>query len=357
MNEVWGVLGIESTTDKRKIKKAYAEAVKRCHPEEHPEEFKQLYNAYQAALGRASADNSPPRPEELQPETVQQETAQISQSLQALQSKAPQQETPYSAAMQPDSCQKTEEEPDAARAAIHRKFAQNDEKKRRALDQLTILWDAYLAKRNRRNTKALIRFIQGSEFACIRDLEPVMLMTGAIVSENRKRVNDSVLRALRSVYAAESAAAENADEKYLEESVRREISRSLKNEQNRRSWKREKVFLRGVDVLLFGGLLVFAIVLFTYAVHSTRLAKRKDHCKETVISMMDQKYPQFQFGGLLGEWEMSGGDDENTYIITAEVRRKRGGNKKGYIRVEAACDEEGNVTIINEKLTGISAGK
>ena len=37
MGDIWDVLGIEPTTDRRTIKRAYAEAVKSCHPEEHPE--------------------------------------------------------------------------------------------------------------------------------------------------------------------------------------------------------------------------------------------------------------------------------------------------------------------------------
>lgn len=47
---IWKILGIEPTTDKRAIKRAYAAKTKETHPEEKPEEFKQLYEAYQAAL-------------------------------------------------------------------------------------------------------------------------------------------------------------------------------------------------------------------------------------------------------------------------------------------------------------------
>lgn len=49
-SDIWEILGIEPTSDKKIIKKAYAKKVKTCHPEEHPEEFKLLYDAYQAAL-------------------------------------------------------------------------------------------------------------------------------------------------------------------------------------------------------------------------------------------------------------------------------------------------------------------
>ena len=47
---IWEILHIEPTTDKKAIKKAYAARTKVIHPEEKPEEFRQLHEAYQAAL-------------------------------------------------------------------------------------------------------------------------------------------------------------------------------------------------------------------------------------------------------------------------------------------------------------------
>lgn len=46
----WDVLGIEPTQDKKEIKKAYARLLKQYHPEENPEEFKQIQEAYQQCL-------------------------------------------------------------------------------------------------------------------------------------------------------------------------------------------------------------------------------------------------------------------------------------------------------------------
>lgn len=57
---IWDELGIVHTTDVRKIKKAYAKKVAICHPEDHPEEFQKLRNAYERALeiaqGNAEGD-------------------------------------------------------------------------------------------------------------------------------------------------------------------------------------------------------------------------------------------------------------------------------------------------------------
>lgn len=46
----WEILGIEPTSDKKTIKRAYAKLLKQYHPEENPEEFKQIQAAYQQCL-------------------------------------------------------------------------------------------------------------------------------------------------------------------------------------------------------------------------------------------------------------------------------------------------------------------
>lgn len=46
----WEILGIEPTSDKKEIKKAYAKLLKQYHPEENPEKFKQVQAAYQQCL-------------------------------------------------------------------------------------------------------------------------------------------------------------------------------------------------------------------------------------------------------------------------------------------------------------------
>ena len=50
---VFRILEIEPTDDKKEIKKAYARLVKRYHPEEHPEEWEKIHNAYEQALKMA----------------------------------------------------------------------------------------------------------------------------------------------------------------------------------------------------------------------------------------------------------------------------------------------------------------
>lgn len=57
MND-WIILGIEKTSDLRKVKQAYAEKTKLYHPETHPDEFRRLHDAYKriSAEIRGSVD-------------------------------------------------------------------------------------------------------------------------------------------------------------------------------------------------------------------------------------------------------------------------------------------------------------
>lgn len=47
---IWTTLNIPYTTDRNEIKKAYAQQSKRCHPEEDPEGFQALKDAYKMAI-------------------------------------------------------------------------------------------------------------------------------------------------------------------------------------------------------------------------------------------------------------------------------------------------------------------
>lgn len=53
LNSVWQELGIEETDDIRLIKRSYAKKLKLVRPDEKPEEFQQLHQAYKQALSEA----------------------------------------------------------------------------------------------------------------------------------------------------------------------------------------------------------------------------------------------------------------------------------------------------------------
>lgn len=56
---IWALLGIQPTADKRAIRHAYARKCRDCHPEDHPEEFRQLHQAYEQALSCADDEGKP----------------------------------------------------------------------------------------------------------------------------------------------------------------------------------------------------------------------------------------------------------------------------------------------------------
>ena len=56
---IWEILGIAPTTNIRQIKKAYAAKSREVHPEEKPEEFRMLHEAYQKALQYAKKAGQP----------------------------------------------------------------------------------------------------------------------------------------------------------------------------------------------------------------------------------------------------------------------------------------------------------
>ncbi len=58
MSGFWTVLGLEPTKDVSTIKRAYGEKAKTCHPEEDPEGFLELRNAYRAALSYAEGERT-----------------------------------------------------------------------------------------------------------------------------------------------------------------------------------------------------------------------------------------------------------------------------------------------------------
>ncbi|MBQ8781058.1 MAG: J domain-containing protein, partial [Oscillospiraceae bacterium] len=61
---MWQTLGIQPTTDIKAIKSAYAKLAKQYNPEEYPEEFQKIFDAYKAACAYAKR-NRPLRTSDL----------------------------------------------------------------------------------------------------------------------------------------------------------------------------------------------------------------------------------------------------------------------------------------------------
>lgn len=77
MKTIWKILHLDTpTTDIGKIKQAYSQQTKTCNPEDNPEEFQNLYNAYKQAIKYAkgagnSSSNTKVKIEEYQSQQVQ----------------------------------------------------------------------------------------------------------------------------------------------------------------------------------------------------------------------------------------------------------------------------------------------
>lgn len=56
---IYQVLGISPTKDKKVIRKAYAGLIRKYHPEEHPEKWKEIHDAYMVAMQRADQEEVP----------------------------------------------------------------------------------------------------------------------------------------------------------------------------------------------------------------------------------------------------------------------------------------------------------
>ena len=79
-NDVFQILEIEPTEDKRAIKKAYARLVKQYHPEEQPEKWKEIHGAYEAALHmaeRGGAAHGPARPEKSASDSAEGDAGEV----------------------------------------------------------------------------------------------------------------------------------------------------------------------------------------------------------------------------------------------------------------------------------------
>lgn len=84
--DIYQVLGISPTRDKKIIRKAYAGLIRKYHPEEYPEKWKEIHDAYTIAMQRADQEEVPavsiskPKNEEQKPQHEEQTPQQQEQN-------------------------------------------------------------------------------------------------------------------------------------------------------------------------------------------------------------------------------------------------------------------------------------
>lgn len=74
MNEIWKILNIEPTNDVVAIKKAYTSLAHNINPEDEPEKFHELHEAYKTAVFLARNGNGNAESEDVSGNSIQQET-------------------------------------------------------------------------------------------------------------------------------------------------------------------------------------------------------------------------------------------------------------------------------------------
>lgn len=79
----WDILGIKPTDNLKEIKRAYASKSREVHPEEHPEEFKQLHEAYEQSTNFAKSKVAPPvaSPQPVSPKSSEAEEVEEEENL------------------------------------------------------------------------------------------------------------------------------------------------------------------------------------------------------------------------------------------------------------------------------------
>lgn len=279
ISDIWEVLGIEPTSDKKIIKKAYAKKVKTCHPEEHPEEFKLLYDAYQAAL---------------------ESNVTFTVSELSTVSKEQPEEMP-------------EEVYDADFEKYQTLFEKNSEKNLEIQDSYrTLLQKCCAKKRSRRDIKELVSFLRGSEMLTIKDLDDTLLMTAELIEKAPGLVPVKITRTLQDIYGF--------DKKYKAES---DLGKSARNrlyhvlEKKSKKWKEN--ILCVIILIFYIGFIARCIVGIILGGKEESPSATQDYWEQVFLpvrNMLENKYPEFKFK-LSYKANTQGADkDTNNYTYT-----------------------------------------
>ena len=79
-SEAYEILHIKRGSSQEEIKEAYAALSKKYHPEEHPDEFQQIHEAYMTLRRRSRGQRSERRNPEQEPKTMEAEDASVGEA-------------------------------------------------------------------------------------------------------------------------------------------------------------------------------------------------------------------------------------------------------------------------------------
>lgn len=279
--DIWNILEIKPTSDQRVIKKAYAKRSREVHPEEKPEEFSRLYEAYKSALAVAKYT------EQLVGKENMQADDEPGQSQMPLAQTPPQSQLPP----QEPSEEKKEETSD-----VFNYFREKQEIVRKKVKEFQRQWDeiireyqspsaverwaAYLKSQDfqeiRRNPQVLELLLQ--KIGKPENLEPGLALWDAYRFEEEKhpKYHGDILRLYEALLPAYY-------EKKKQEEEEKRLERVLKGMEKKK--RIVKLWKSGLLVVLL--LLCMGIPFFINMKHTEK--------RRTVSAIMREMYPGDSF--------------------------------------------------------------
>ncbi len=358
--EIWEALGITPTTNKREVKKAYAEAVKHCHPEEEPEAFQKLYEAYQAALNlcalRVKGQSVLQQEDISDIQTLPVETISESEETVVPENDARQEDNEsYEKARQlfnqipheksskilPENDQQNKPFKLSDRESVQNSlprdfnieeikkyetlFAQNSQRQQEVLLYWESLWKEYVAKPSSQNGAGLLQFMYSSDFSLIRDLDIVPRKIAAFYTKEPLEIPKDFLYALWDIfdYRNYDAVADQAlyDLGYqklywiLKKECDRYAEISIFGRHGKLAKNAKRIFYVGIFVLIV--VVSFSLTIRTNEINRNRYPNRKAACAR-VRDALKEKYPDFLFSGGMYPPD----NTEREYVIKAKIAPK-----------------------------------
>lgn len=375
MNDsIWDILKIEPVKDKKQIKRAYAKAVKTCHPEENPEEFKRLHDAYEKALQYAeSNEQSVFRPDNTIVIREDADTGEIIKFLKkkiddiALETKEEKETNKESddAAKFREIYQKasgkekeekshfTEKEPDE-REKIGGYFAEREQKKTENLKLFFQKAQWFQQHWNETQVQEeMACYLSSSEFATIKETPEVINFLHYGLSDRRNVFCNAIKNVIWEQYGF------TLEEVLNEDDIHYRIYRILLRDQKSRILEAEnKEFCAIMEeynkiaaikrkkfhefLMVVGVLLVFVLIGTAGNYFSEKAEIKREHeiRNDEILELLQDKYPNITFRALT---VIQRKKDRKTYQVAAVV-------DNGYIQNHNVCidvyvDEDNSIQI------------
>lgn len=307
INEMWEILETEPTRDKREIKRAYARAVKKYHPEENQEAFQKVYAAYKQAVELAGKpENVFFHSQEEQTITEEQQGEEIFRFEIHIEPNQEWQQEKHKEQQQEPEEEKPEEE-----QRIQNLFLEMKEKREEKLFIFRHKWHWYLTNQKKDGAQREMQaYIQTRWFRDIMEEPAVVSQLTAGFDKYCRGKSGALKEDVWQVYELEKYFSGNGQERYFnlfqvlktdperfrvrmekEAEKRREIVYARLEEENRLTGNFMKMVLfMAVNFLLMA--LMVATGMFT---EKNKGKVDFDKEKEKILSYLQENYPMAEF--------------------------------------------------------------